>query len=63
MIEMATQKIEFCGLSFNTTNQDKEDLMSLKPLLNLCSRRPLKPDHNLFNNFIPTESLMLKVFL
>ena len=37
--------------------------MSLKSCLNLCSRRWLKPNCNLVNNFICTESLTLKVFL
>ena len=37
--------------------------MCLKPCLSLCSRRWLKPNHNIGNNFITTESLILKVFL
>ena len=37
--------------------------MSLKPCLNLCSRWWLKPNRNLVNNFIPIDSLVLKVFL
>ena len=37
--------------------------MSLKPGLNLCSRRQLKPILNLVNNLTATESLILNVFL
>ena len=37
--------------------------MSLKPCLNLCSWRWLKPNLTLVNIFIPNGSLILKIFL
>ena len=36
--------------------------MFLKSCLNFCPVRVLKPNCNLGNNYIPTESLILKVF-
>ena len=42
-------------------HKGKEDLMPLKPCLNLCWHRWQKANLNLVNNFIPTESLILKV--
>ena len=35
----------------------------LKPFLNFCSRRWLKPNLSLVNIVIPNESLILKTFL
>ena len=37
--------------------------MSVKPCLNLCWRRWLKPNRNHVYDFIPTESLISKVSL
>ena len=37
--------------------------MSLKPCLNLCPRRWLKPNLSLVNIFIPSGSLILNIFL